>query len=286
MRRLSTSGRSSTTALSEGQKQRRDIIQRYFRPEEHIGSRPEERLVSVAHGVGPMIALGRPGEHLPQIGAARIYVPHADGDARWKAVVTDLCRQAGLVIIQIGPATPGLLWEIENVPKLVLPERLIIYLPTLGTVEPEPARRQFEEFLGLYQRFFPKPLPADLGDARCITFDREWNPKAIGPWSLPIRSNPEILSDENGLFFRRPELGLDDDTISLLSAVEHIFPDYKLPRETDLPFDLRVHRMFDVLFRPAGSLIGCLALLLIVWPDSISLFQNWLSEWIKWIAPR
>ena len=82
-------------------------------------------------------------------------------------MVTDLCRRTGLVLLQIGTATPGLLWEIENVPNLVNPTRLVIYLPAFLTPGASGITTRFKEFLDLYRRVFPKPLPADLGDARC-----------------------------------------------------------------------------------------------------------------------
>lgn len=35
----------------------------------------EEKLALKMRGVGPFVAIGKPGEHLPQLGAARMYVP-------------------------------------------------------------------------------------------------------------------------------------------------------------------------------------------------------------------
>lgn len=251
-----------------------------FPPNEHIGARPEERLVIVARGTGPMIALGRPGERLPQIGAARIYIEHTDADQRWKAVIVDLCQRSKLVILQFGTATPGLLWEIQNVPKLVKPECLVIYLPSSNAHNEEVRQHQFGEFLRLYEQYFPKPLPSNLGDARCIVFDPDWTPTAVGPWTLPVRSNVAILNEHHGLVFTSAELGLDDDTISLLSAIERNHPDYTLPRESELPFDLRVQRFFDILFGPLCKVAVLLALLFIIWPDLFGKVQEWLSQWL------
>jgi hypothetical protein len=79
------------------------------------------------------------------------------------------CRRAKLVILQVGTATPGLLWEIQNVPKLVKPERLVVYFPS-SNVQRERQRQQFGEFLTLYEQYFQKSLPLSLGDANCVIF--------------------------------------------------------------------------------------------------------------------
>jgi hypothetical protein len=252
----------------------------YIAPGEAFGNRPEERLVVVAHGIGPMIALGRPGDSLPQIGAARIYIGHTADDLEWQTTVTDLCRRAGLVILQLGNPTPGLLWELENARHLVDPERLVIYLPRGATANPELRGMGPNSLAAIYSRHFPKSLPPELGDARCIVFDRDWNPTLIGPWTAPIRSAVGVLNEDHGLTMKPAELGLDEDTLSLLSALEQNYPDYNTPVESALPFDLRVHRIFEVLLGPLGKLAGSVALIVIVWPDSVRQLQNWLSQWI------
>ena len=62
----------------------------------------------LAH-VGPVVAIGKPGEPLPELGAARLYV----ADDQWQAKVIELMGKAALVVIRLG-ASPGLLWEIEQ----------------------------------------------------------------------------------------------------------------------------------------------------------------------------
>jgi hypothetical protein len=67
---------------------------------------PEQELAEIVTRVGPVIAIGKPGEPLPELGAARLYV----GDADWKAKVIDLMARSRLVIIRTGP-TPNLEWD-------------------------------------------------------------------------------------------------------------------------------------------------------------------------------
>jgi hypothetical protein len=245
--------------------------------EGRLGARPEERLVIVASGVGPMVALGHPGDRLPPIGAARLYI----GDKDWKTSVEELCRRAALVIIQAGPVTGGLLWEIENVRCFVAPEHLIVYLPMRSSGTSDRRLLEGQEFLDTYRQYFPRVLPQDLGDARCLVFDADWTPVPVGPWSFPIRSAVGVLNEDHGLVMTPAALGLDEDTISLLSAVERNYPEYRLPVELELPFDLRVHRASEVLLGLMGKVVATAALVVMLWPKAISEAQAWLSRWFQ-----
>jgi len=67
------------------------------------GRTEEEHLAAVLEPVGPFVAVGRPGEPLPELGARRMYLK----DAEWKDVVERLIRSAKLVVIRTGNG-PGL----------------------------------------------------------------------------------------------------------------------------------------------------------------------------------
>ena len=56
--------------------------------------------------VGPVIAIGKPGERLPQLGAARLYVD----DDHWRDTIDDLMAESALVVVRAGD-TPNLWWE-------------------------------------------------------------------------------------------------------------------------------------------------------------------------------
>lgn len=84
----------------------------------------EEELALEFRSLGPFVAIGKPGERLPQLGAARIYVP----DSQWQSCVSDLMDESQLVILRIGTSvTPGLSWEFTEAIKSVPSERLILY---------------------------------------------------------------------------------------------------------------------------------------------------------------
>lgn len=83
---------------------------------------PEQELAEVLNRVGPVIAIGKPGEPLPELGAARLYVSDTD----WKARVTDMIARSRLVVIRTG-STPNLQWEIEQTMARV-PRRQILFV--------------------------------------------------------------------------------------------------------------------------------------------------------------
>ncbi len=82
----------------------------------------EEQLVVALRESGPVVALGRPGERLPRLGAQRVYVEDAD----WRQQILSWFARAALVVIHV-PAKPtqGLTWEVEHVLGNVALDRLV-----------------------------------------------------------------------------------------------------------------------------------------------------------------
>jgi hypothetical protein len=126
----------------------------------------EEQLAGALSAIGPVIAVGRPGEPLPYLGAARFYLP----DDQWQAGVRRLMDLSQLVVLRLGVGE-GLWWEVEQVRatqpahKLVLlmpdrwaelTERLAVHLPT-------PSR--IKELAG-----------GDPWTSAVVTFDPTWKP--------------------------------------------------------------------------------------------------------------
>jgi hypothetical protein len=82
---------------------------------------PEQEMAFIMEGLGPLIAIGKPGEPLPELGAARLYV----GNDEWRATVARLMTDAALVVIRAGE-TANLWWEIEEAMTRCSPERVVI----------------------------------------------------------------------------------------------------------------------------------------------------------------
>ena len=186
--------RSALKALESSQARRPTFYLRSFELDERIAKpsfirnfyplpNAEQRVAAQMNRLGPLIAIGRPGEKLPALGAARFYV----SDELWQAKVADVVRASQLVIWTTG-VSEGLRWEISHLIESVPPERLVLWahphLLRVGAAEREAEWRKFIEALG---PVFPKPLPEFLGDARFICFAADWTPIPIAPpWRSPI----------------------------------------------------------------------------------------------------
>lgn len=120
----------------------------------------EQELAKALDPVGPFVAIGRPGEPLASLGAARVYL----GDRDWKRFVDSMVRFAAAVVLQ-PEFTPGTLWEVGLVVKTVDLRRLLLIVP-------DPAIRPFryERVRGLVAETFGAELPAGEGLGPCDAF--------------------------------------------------------------------------------------------------------------------
>lgn len=88
------------------------------------------KIESIVHAelskYGPLVAIGKPGEKLPPLGAARKYIKNED----WKNVVQDLTENSKLVAISVDD-TEGVLWELKNVRSSKLSGNLILLFPPI-----------------------------------------------------------------------------------------------------------------------------------------------------------
>ena len=129
----------------------------------------EEVLVRVFAAHGPVLAIGRPGEALPPIGAARAYIP-AGGD--WKEEVRALAQRSAWIVMVLG-SSEGFRWELDMVLGLGSPEKVVIALPPLTdeSLQPrwEALRREFRN----HGRELP---PAFDPEAVLLSFSKHWEP--------------------------------------------------------------------------------------------------------------
>jgi hypothetical protein len=79
---------------------------------------------------GPFVAIGRPGEALPQLGAARTYT----SDAEWQEKALAMMAASRLIAVIVG-ATPGLGWELGQIVKRGWTDKLLILFPLLSASE-------------------------------------------------------------------------------------------------------------------------------------------------------
>lgn len=89
-----------------------------------VGRPLEVPLVAAFREVYPVVTLGRPGERLPALGAARLYL----NDDGWRRRVEELIASARLVIVVAG-ASPGLLWEVQAILQAEALRKTVLYVP-------------------------------------------------------------------------------------------------------------------------------------------------------------
>ena len=110
----------------------------------------EEQLTKAFARIGPMIAIGRPGETLPEVGAARAYFT----DDKWQAAVLHYMNISRLVVLRAG-LSQGLIWEVQNSVRRLDPCKLVLLIPF--------EKKAYNQFRMQVQSLFPKPLPDHPG---------------------------------------------------------------------------------------------------------------------------
>ncbi|MFJ9447206.1 transferase [Kitasatospora sp. NPDC101235] len=133
----------------------------------------EEQLAVALGAVGPVITVGRPGERLPRLGAARFYLPLDD----WQPAVLRLMELSQLIVLRLG-AGEGLWWEVQQVRATQPARKLVLLVP--GGV-PELAER-LDEHLPTPSRL-AEVSGGDPWTGAVITFGPEWAPhvRPVGP---------------------------------------------------------------------------------------------------------
>jgi hypothetical protein len=114
----------------------------------------EQEMADILDAIGPVVAIGKPGEPLPELGAARLYV----GDDQWQAKVHELMRVSHLVVIRVG-SSPGLLWEIEQALAHLPRQRLVLALVGGAVVAPAVVDRLAPTLGPTFAEALPQPHP-------------------------------------------------------------------------------------------------------------------------------
>ncbi|MGB8028131.1 MAG: hypothetical protein WCF30_00575 [Terracidiphilus sp.] len=133
--------------------------------------RVEVGLVSGLNRIGPVIAIGKPGEKLPQLGAARAYVKTED----WQETIASWMARARLVVMLVHTPTPGTQWEIQHARSSRRPEQFVLYFPgTMG------AREQlYSAYRDRLSQMLDRPLPPNMVISQFIRFDSDWTPQFV-----------------------------------------------------------------------------------------------------------
>ena len=113
------------------------------------------------------MAIGRPGETLPPLGAAREYLA---GEA-WRGRARDLVDQAQLIVIVLG-ASEGLAFEYEEIAGRQAIDRVLLVIPPHNL---EQLQASWKRFVDYALRGVPIP-PPDLETTIVALFSHERGP--------------------------------------------------------------------------------------------------------------
>ncbi len=109
----------------------------------------EEMLGGVLQAYGPLIAIGRPGEVLRPLGAARMYVSHQD----WRQRVDELLARCQLAVMIVGQikGEDGLAWEVRRLLEVQPPEKVLLVFPPLwhSTAAEKELEARWEQYVRL-----------------------------------------------------------------------------------------------------------------------------------------
>jgi hypothetical protein len=123
--------------------------------------RAEELIVDMLAPLGPVIAIGRPGEKVPEMGASRLYV----GDNNWKDVVRDFMSRSQLIVM-FGGTTPGFAWEVTEAFRNAPFVPTILLLPYFNRHD----EADVKQFVEIFTAGSGLPMPSDLREIRAVYF--------------------------------------------------------------------------------------------------------------------
>jgi hypothetical protein len=151
----------------------------------------EVQLAKAVRPFGDLIAVGRPGEHLPTPGAARMYLTQEE----WQDSVCQRMRVAPLVIIRAGQGE-GLLWECEQAFGMLSPPQLVILILDVHADE----YRHFATAIRLRLGVVLPPTPRCLVlrfslKPGFILFSEGWGAQfvPIRHWGSPVKAFQKAL---------------------------------------------------------------------------------------------
>lgn len=235
----------------------------------------EEILATQLDPLGPVVALARPTESLPELGATRIDAP----DAVWRDTVEELVDRCRLVLFRAGD-TKNLLWELRTVVRRVPPEKLVIYLQMGSEEDSGVQRARYNRFrretAGIFRQALPE-MPGKAWRNRFLFFGPAWEPRFAArlptvlrakgiPFETPLRSILKKVAPlartgtsgagGAGLWLRR-RLSWWEVSVAALIVAALLGGLYgRIARTADVPFDVVALLLLTATTGAAAGLIG------------------------------
>jgi hypothetical protein len=126
----------------------------------------QDALGYVFRKVGPYLALGKPGENLPELGSYKLYAANEE----WQNTIRDLFQRARLIIFKAG-LTDGLRWELKELVESVDAVKVVMLLPA--------RERDYPAFIRWANEIMPSALPERYPPHRIVVFTAAWAPRYL-----------------------------------------------------------------------------------------------------------
>lgn len=152
------------------------------------GVQEQDALGYVFRKIGPYIALGKPGEQVPELGSSKLYVSNDE----WQNTIRAFFGKSKLVIFKAG-ITESLKWELAQIVHTVNPRKVLMIMPVKEA-----------DYLGFVQwanSIMPQPFGQDPPSGRLVKFDADWAPTYL-PQGRTLTGSLAPFLEQNGISIR------------------------------------------------------------------------------------
>lgn len=152
------------------------------------GIQEQDALGYVFRKIGPYIALGKPGEELPELGSSKLYTSNDE----WQNFIRAFFEKSRLVVFRAG-LTASLKWELAEIVHAVSPQKVLMILPLKAA--------DYRGFIQWANSIMPTRLSEDYPTSRLVKFDSDWTPSYL-PQGRTITESLRPFFEENGIVLR------------------------------------------------------------------------------------
>jgi hypothetical protein len=248
------------------------------------GRTPEGRIAKKLRAVGPVIAVGKPGEEPPPYGPIILYFD----DSEWEQKVEKLISISQFVVVQAGAAT-GLELEMRMAKKQLRPEQLIFSLNTWKVLDEALRQKGYEIFARRASEVFGVRFPRRSKYSEYIYFDPDWTPRLATKGLLSVIGKPPHYRARYSLAHTERTVSVDTPSREIHTGIPINRPTTRLPRLEEFPIDAEASDVDEDNRESATGRfksehkyrIAVYALLIIAAPLLFAIFQFIIAEKIN-----
>jgi hypothetical protein len=152
------------------------------------GIQEQDALGYVFRKIGPYIALGRPGEQLPELGSSKLYASNNE----WQDAIRAFFNKSRLVVFRAG-ITDSLKWELAEIVHTVSPRKVLMIMPV--------REGDYLSFIQWANSIMPTRFPKDFPSSRLVKFDDAWIPFYL-PQGRTLTESLAQFFEQNGIVLR------------------------------------------------------------------------------------